>query len=34
MQKKNKTIAVQGFGYVGAVNAVNIAISEHFKKGC
>ena len=31
MRKKNKTIAVQGFGYVGAVNAVNIAISEHFK---
>ena len=30
MKKKNKVIAVQGFGYVGAVNAVNIAISKKF----
>ena len=29
--KKNKIIAIQGFGYVGAVNAVNIAINKHFR---
>ena len=29
--KKNKIIAVQGFGYVGAINAVNIAVSKKFK---
>ena len=31
MKKNNKIIAVQGFGYVGAVNAVNIATSKHFQ---
>lgn len=31
MEKKNKIIAIQGFGYVGAVNAVNIAINKKFK---
>ena len=31
MKKNNKIIAVQGFGFVGAVNAVNIATSDKFK---
>ena len=31
MKKKLKTIAVQGFGFVGAVNSVNVAVSNHLK---
>jgi UDP-N-acetyl-D-glucosamine dehydrogenase len=31
MKKNNKIIAVQGFGYVGAANAVNIATSKYFQ---
>lgn len=31
MKKKLKTIAVQGFGFVGAVNSVNVAISNQLK---
>ncbi len=31
MKKNNKIIAVQGFGFVGAVNAVNIATSDKFR---
>ena len=31
MKKKLKTIAIQGFGFVGAVNSVNVAVSSHLK---
>ncbi len=31
MKKKLKTVAIQGFGFVGAVNSVNVAVSSHLK---
>ena len=32
MKNKTNTIAVQGFGYVGAVNAVNVALSKELSE--